>query len=107
MEKYVEYALKINEALATLFDSESDNHINIDELRDEDNFKQFMYALSTLVPLSLYNKVTTAQVDCLGFNHVANRLTFEYVKLTLDKETTENTEEEEDDSDWFNLDEDE
>jgi len=79
--KYTEYAGKIALHLSAIFDEKNPNYISQDELMDVENLKQFMFALTTLVPVTMYNAVCEVEYDSLHFNHMCNTLIFEYTKL--------------------------
>lgn len=83
-KKYLEYATIINSQIADVFEEDSDNHIDLDELHDEENLKSFIYALSTVVPNYLLNKFTGEVKNHLEFNHIANHLIFEFSKNVED-----------------------
>lgn len=75
-----QYALKIESALLELFNEENENHITPEELEEDDNLTDFFHALCNIVPCAIYNKTTGDELDHLGFNHIANRLVFQYSK---------------------------
>jgi hypothetical protein len=78
--KRVEYVDKINAALLSLFDEDSDNFIGHEELNEGDNLTHFMHALANMVPANFYNGITGKNVNILEFNHIANQLCFQYSK---------------------------
>lgn len=77
-KKHFEYAALITAKLAELFSEDSDVRIDMNELREGDNLESFFHALSTLAPTVLFNDMTGSDEDVLGFNHLANRLCFQY-----------------------------
>jgi hypothetical protein len=79
--KHTEYAGKIALHLSEIFNEGNPNHISQDELMDIENLKQFMFALTTLVPNTMYNVICAVDYDVLHFNHLCNALIFEYGKL--------------------------
>lgn len=79
-EKHIEYALKIKEAIVSMFDTDSEFSIDQEELMEDDNLTHFIYALSNVVPTSLYNSITGCSATYLEFNHIANQLCFQYAK---------------------------
>jgi hypothetical protein len=76
-EKWITYAVEIQSALHEAFNNGS---IRLNEFEDSENFKQFLHALSTVVPGSLFNKLTGDDKNFLEYNHLANKLCFEYLK---------------------------
>lgn len=80
-EKYVEYAIKLNEAVASVFQEDSDYRIKQSDFEDDDNLKAFIHALATVVPNRIFNKLTGDEKNILEFNHIANMLIFEYAQL--------------------------
>jgi hypothetical protein len=82
MEKSFEYAAKINSQIMDMLnDEDSSNHIDIDEFENGENVKAFLHALSTMVPVRIYNKYCHADLNNLEWNHLANSLVFENSKL--------------------------
>jgi hypothetical protein len=68
--------------IAELFDedSESDFHIDQQELQEGDNLTHFFHALANIMPTHLFNKITGDDKNNLEFNHIANQLVFQYSK---------------------------
>lgn len=84
MRKETEYAMLIIDTIANeLADEESSLHRIGTEVGD--NANEFFYALSTLAPLHVYNKLTGEDLDPLEFNHVMNRLIFQFAGKEEDK----------------------
>ncbi|MGR3177783.1 MAG: hypothetical protein ACUZ8E_06975 [Candidatus Anammoxibacter sp.] len=81
-KKYLHYALQISAAIGQLLDEdeESDYHIDKDELMQDDNLTHFIHALANVAPSVIYNKLTGDNKNHLEFNHVANKLCFQYSK---------------------------
>lgn len=80
-ELHDEYAVKILSHLQEMFDGESDNHIDPKEFADEKKATAFIHALANMVPCMVYNKLTAGEeTDLIGFNHIANRLCFQFGK---------------------------
>ncbi len=79
LTKENQYALKIMEALAELFNEESDLYIAEDVLKG-DNLTHFIHAMANVAPTQFYNKITGDQKSILAFNHTANQLCFQYSK---------------------------
>lgn len=85
MEKHLQYAALIASQIQEMFDRNSENFIDLDELAEEENIKAFFYALSTIVPCQMWNKVVEDQRDHLTFNHTMNHLIFENANLKKGK----------------------
>ncbi len=84
-DKAAEYAVKISHQVAEMLQNKDcPNYIGIDTLEEEDTVTEFMYELSTLAPAYIYQELTGDNVDALGFNHIANRLVFQFSKLVKD-----------------------
>lgn len=83
-EKVLEYAVKIMGALAALFDEDSENVIDIEELQEGKNFTHFMHALATVAPYEIYYEFSNQVMEHIEFNHMANRLCFQYGRLKED-----------------------
>ncbi len=81
-EKTVEYAEKIIQALGSLFEENSDCFISQEELLEGDNLTHFFHALGNMVPTNLYHQITGENVNILDFNHISNKLCFQYAKKT-------------------------
>lgn len=78
MDKWIRYAAMLQDQIGKMFEDESENHIDIKDLEDADNCTQFFHALANAMPTRIYCKLTGDDVDTLGFNHVANRLCFQF-----------------------------
>ena len=81
-EQAYQYAAIIQCAIAEMLneDSESEYKISLSDFDDEDKATAFLHALANVVPCSIYRKLTKDDVDILGFNHIANRLVFQFTK---------------------------
>lgn len=81
-EKHLQYAAMLSGKIAELFDedSESDLHIDQQELQEGDNLTHFFHALANIMPTHLFNKITGDDKNNLEFNHIANQLVFQYSK---------------------------
>lgn len=77
-EKWIEYAALISAQVQEMFTDDNDNYINPDDFQDSENFKQFLFALSTVIPAKMYNTLTKDAKNFLEFNHISNHLVFEY-----------------------------
>jgi hypothetical protein len=87
MEKFMLYSALLNDQIAEMFEEDSPNHIDLKELNDEENLKAFFHALSTVVPCSFFNRwVTNQELNHLEYNHLANKLCFEYCKPDAGRE---------------------
>ena len=81
-EKTIEYAEKIIQALGVLFEENSDYFISQEEVLEGDNLTHFFHALGNMVPANLYSQTTGEDINILDFNHIANKLCFQYAKKT-------------------------
>jgi len=81
IEKWVQYAAQIQPKIAELFSEESDWKIDLQELEDEENLKAFFHALATVVPCDFFNKIVGDDKNHVAFNHTANLLCFQFVKV--------------------------
>lgn len=84
-EKWIEYAIKLTGAVNSVFDQDSEFHIDENELNDPENFTQFLHALASAVPTGVYNIISGDDKDQLQFNHTANRLIFKYCREPEEK----------------------
>ena len=74
MEKDSEYAVKIMAQIQEMFDENCENYVDADELAEDTNATDFIYALGSLAPAMIYERLTGDKKDALGFNHLMNRL---------------------------------
>jgi hypothetical protein len=81
MEQTSRYALILIGKIQELFDenSESDFHIDQEELQEGENLTHFFHALANMMPNHIYNNVTGDYKNNLEFNHIANQLVFQYL----------------------------
>lgn len=79
-DKTIEYAEKIIQSLGGLFDEKSDFFINQEELLEGDNLTHFFHAIGNMVPANIYSQITEEDINILEFNHIANKLCFQYAK---------------------------
>lgn len=78
VSKDMYYALLIQNQILEMFnDEECSNHIELEELNENDNAARFMHALTCASAL-IYNRLTGEERNFLEFNHIANRLCFQY-----------------------------
>lgn len=79
-EKRYIYTTQILEKIQELFDEE-EGSIDRNELRNEENLKEFIYALGTIAPAYVSNKLTGRDDNHLSFNQMQNTLAFEYSQV--------------------------
>ena len=82
MKKEDEYAMKIVAQVANMLDmqEEGENFIDMEEFNDDDNMLAFTYAISILAPTLIVKKMTGKDFDVLSFNHMANRLIYQFMR---------------------------
>jgi hypothetical protein len=85
MSKEHEYALKIVETLNQLFNEDSEVKIDLQDFNDDANATAFFHALANLAPAFIYQRLTESRVDALEFNHIANKLVFQFAKKEDDQ----------------------
>jgi hypothetical protein len=73
-KRQIQYYAKIRSALQTLFDSDSDHFIDVNDFKDPEALNDFIHCLATRAPQFVFVKITGNELDSLEFNHVANRL---------------------------------
>ena len=88
-EKWITYAALIGDQVRAMFDPNSENYIDVQELNDEENATAFFHALFNIAPGMLYKQLIDEDLDLLDINHVANKLVFRFSKQV------ENTKEDE------------
>jgi hypothetical protein len=76
--KSTEYAQKILHVLSEINNEDSEHYMDLDELTEDDNLTHFMHALANVAPAFFYKKLTGNEIDMLEFNHLSNRLVFQY-----------------------------
>ena len=79
-EKYLQYTAIIVEAISKLIEEDGELSIDKEELFEGDNLTGFFHALANVAPSCLYDAMTGNNVDILEFNHIANKLVFQYAK---------------------------
>lgn len=73
------YAIKILAQVQSMFNEDSENYVDPSELsQDSDKATAFLHALANIVPAHVYRSLTGDEQDNLGFNHIANRLCFQF-----------------------------
>lgn len=80
MEQEYQYAAKLYDHIISIFNEDSENYINLDELEDEENATAFIHALANVMPTRFFNKLTNNEKNLLEFNHIANQLVFQFSK---------------------------
>lgn len=80
-EKYPYYATLIAAKLQELFDKDDACGIDLQELIEDDQITEFMFAVACVAPAFIYNKFTQQDVDYLEFNHIANKLCFQFCQV--------------------------
>ncbi len=75
-----QYAIKILSQIQEMFDEDCENYIDKSEFEDSEKATAFLHALANIVPNMVYQKLTGDEQDVLGFNHIANRLAFQFGK---------------------------
>jgi len=81
MGKKEEYTVKLLSHLQEIFNEDSENFIDINELTEGDNGTDFIHALGNMVPTTFYQRLTGENIGNLEFNHIANRLCFQNSNL--------------------------
>ena len=81
MEKQNEFAIKILAGINSVFEKGSENLITKEDLLYGDNLTHFFHALAKIAPAMVYGKLTGEEVNSLDFNHIANKLCFQYSTL--------------------------
>jgi len=76
-----QYASLISAKILELFDSEKEGAIPDEDFNDNQNVTHFMHALANLVPTYMYFQITGDHKTGIDFNHLANKLVFQYSKL--------------------------
>ena len=79
--KHNEYATIILSQIAEMFQEDSENFIDVQELNEGDNMTDFFHALANIVPTVLFHKITGDEKNNLEFNHIANTLVMQYSKI--------------------------
>lgn len=74
--KVNEYSLKILGALNEIFDENSEHYI--DDKFDGNNLTHLIHALANVAPNVVYRQLTGEEINNLDFNHIANKLCFQY-----------------------------
>ena len=72
------FASKLIAHMGELFEVDSNNSIDVKELQEGDRLTIFMHCMANVVPTYLYQELTGEQVSMLDFNHIANKLIFQF-----------------------------
>jgi len=75
------YAALIAAKVLELFDSEKGGSIPDEDFETNENVSHFIHALANLVPSYIYAEITGDAKNLIEFNHLANKLVFQYSKL--------------------------
>lgn len=79
MDKSIQYAAILSSQFSEIFDTDHANSIDLEDFEESENIKAFIHALASLLPCSIYNRLTGDNKNHLEFNHLANQLCFEYM----------------------------
>ena len=74
-DQQIEYAVLIGGAMSQVLDEDSEFYVG--EINDE-NITEFIHAMANMVPPMLYEQLTGDQKSSIDFNHIANKLCFQY-----------------------------
>ena len=77
-EKWIKYAAHITAAISNMLDEE-EGAISIDELKEDNNLAHFFHAFTASLT-RIYAQWTEQEIDFLEFNHIQNRLCFQFGK---------------------------
>lgn len=75
IKKSIQYAINIGSAMTSLIAEDEELQ---EELQDTENFKALLHAISTIIPNRIYNQFSEGELDNLEYNHLANKLCFEF-----------------------------
>lgn len=80
------YIDKIMGALKEVFDNkDSEYFIDVEVIESAGDGNDLMYALGCAVPAQIYSTLTKKPTDALQFNHIANVLCFQNMRLIADQ----------------------
>jgi len=74
----IEYGELIFKLLAENIHDKDGTIINLKEIREKGHDSEFFHALFNIAPHMLYMEATESKIDVLDFNHIANRLAFQF-----------------------------
>lgn len=86
-EKVMQFTALIGQQIMDMFDDESSNYIDLDDLGEDAT--AFIYAMSLCAPAMVYSKLTGDNKNFLEFNHMSNQLCFQFMKEETGKEGEE------------------
>ena len=76
MSRRMNYAALILDAISEVIEN---NDLKEDfEDENEENLTEFLHAMANIVPTNFYNQVADEKLSNLDFNHVANKLCFQF-----------------------------
>ena len=79
-EKWHQYATILEAHISKIFTDDCETKIDLSEFNSQEHIHAFFYALSIVVPCSIFNRILDENKDHLQFSHVANYLCFEHMK---------------------------
>ena len=80
VSKENEYAALIIGVIVEHFlDKESEFYVMDELMEDDENITAFIHALASLAPATIHKQITVSGGDIIDFNHLANRLIFQYL----------------------------
>ena len=79
-EKWIHYASLLTAQIGSMFDEDSEYHISEEELGEDNNLTHFIHALTNVMPNHFYNSTTDSNLNSLDFNHISNKLVFQFSK---------------------------
>ena len=82
LDQQYQYAATILAAVDDMFhNKECQYYLDLEDMMsDGEKVKAFLHALSTIVPNTIWNKITGQEKNNLEYNHLANSLCFEFSK---------------------------
>lgn len=87
-DKAMHYAAVLSGVIAEAIEGE-DPVIDKEELLSDDNLTHFIHALANGMPTAVYNSLTGDQANQLEFNHIANKLCFQFMNIKDEPKTEE------------------
>lgn len=78
-KRQIKYMTKVLSAIQEgCFDEEAENPIDLQEFDDPKKLTEFIHVIANALPNQLYGQLTGARVNNLEFNHIANKLCFQF-----------------------------
>ena len=77
IEKAAKYAALITGKINELFDAEN-GILDLNEVLNDENCTIFFHALANMVPTRFYGRFVDDNITNIDFNHIANKLCFQY-----------------------------